>query len=150
MPKPGPEPDDLTKPFWDACNERRLIVQTCSACDRKQYPPEQTCRQCGSKENLEWREVTGKGRIHGYCVMHDSRLRLLQEGQPFNIAVIELLEDPEIKFFSHLPGSPPDNVPVGAIVESFFEESVSGQLLHEWKIVDAAPPGVEIGKYLAR
>ncbi len=135
MPKPGPVPDDLSKPFWDACNERKLVLQTCTACNRRQYPPEAKCYTCGSDEHLEWKEVTGRGKIHGYCVMHDSRLRLLQAEQPFNIVVIELEEDPEIKFFSHLPGTPPDEVPVGAPVEVTFQETATGQMVHEWQVV---------------
>lgn len=135
MPKPIPVPDTLSKPFWDAVNERRLVVQTCTMCDRKQYPPEPRCARCGSADSLEWREVKGRGRIHGYCVMHDSRIKMLQEHQPFNIAVIELEEDPEIKFFSHLPGTPPDEVPVGDAVELVFEELEPGRLIHEWKVI---------------
>jgi uncharacterized OB-fold protein len=135
MPKPSPIPDAVSKPFWDACNERRLIVQTCTKCNRMQYPPEKTCLACGASEDFGWREVAGRGKIHGYCVMHDSRVRLLQERQPFNIAVIELEENPEIKFFSHLPGTPPDQVPVGAAVNVEFEETVTGQLVPEWRVV---------------
>ena len=137
MPKPVPVPDALSKPFWDAVQERRLVLQTCTACNRKQYPPEPRCAACGSAEHLEWREVKGRGRIYGYCVMYDSRLIPLHEDQPFNIAVIKLEEDPAIMFFSHLPGTPPDQVPVGATVEIYFEELKlePGRLIHEWKIV---------------
>lgn len=137
MPKPVPVPDALSKPFWDAVQERRLVLQTCTACNRKQYPPEPRCAACGSAEHLEWREVKGRGRIYGYCVMYDSRLIPLHEDQPFNIAVIKLEEDPEIMFFSHLPGTPPDQVPVGAPVEVYFEELKlePGRLIHEWKVV---------------
>ena len=137
MPKPVPVPDALSKPFWDAVQERRLVLQTCTACNRKQYPPEPRCAACGSAEHLEWREVRGRGRIYGYCVMYDSRLIPLHEDQPFNIAVIKLEEDPEIMFFSHLPGTPPDQVPVGAAVEVVFEELKlePGRLIHEWRVV---------------
>ena len=136
MPKPSPIADEVSKPFWDACNERRLIVQTCAKCDRMQFPPEKTCLACGSSEHLTWREVKGRGKIHGYCVMYDSRVRLLQERQPFNIAVIELEEDPAIKFFSHLPGSAPDEVPVGGGVKLEFEETAMGQLVPEWRVAN--------------
>ena len=87
MAKQSPIPDELSKPFWDACNEDRLVMQTCTACDRMQYPPDQTCYQCGSKDNLEWRQVSGRGKVHGYAVMHDCRIRTLQEDQPFNLGV---------------------------------------------------------------
>jgi uncharacterized OB-fold protein len=136
MPKPIPVPDEVSKPFWDACNERRLIVQNCAACDRLQYPPQATCAACGSSAQLEWREVSGRGRINGYCVMYDTRIVPLQADQPFNIAVIELEEDPAIKFLSSLPGTPLDEVPVGAAVAVEFQEVAPGQLIHEWRVID--------------
>lgn len=136
MPKQSPVPDELSKPFWDACNEGRLIVQTCKACNRMQYPPEKVCAACGSAEHLEWRKVSGRGKIHSYCVMYDSRVRLLQADQPFNIALIALEDDPAIKFLSHLPGTPPDEVPVGASVQVEFEKTpATGQKVAEWRVV---------------
>ena len=135
MPKPIPVPDEVSKPFWDAVNERRLILQNCTACNRLQYPPQAACAGCGSGANLEWKDVRGRGRINGYCVMYESRVVPLRADQPFNIAVIELEEDPAIKFLSHLPGVPLDDVPVGAPVEVIFEEVGPGQLIHEWRIV---------------
>ena len=137
MPKPIPVPDEVSKPFWDACNERRLIVQHCAACDRLQYPPQAACAGCGSAAQLTWREVSGRGRINGYSVMYQSRVVPLQADQPFNIAVIELEEDPAIKFLSSLPGTPLDEVPVGARVEVIFEPVAPDQLIHEWRVVGA-------------
>ncbi len=67
--------------------------------------------------------------------MHDSRIKRLQADQPFNIAVIQLEEDPAIKFYSHLPGTPVDQVPVGGKIQVHFEEVAPGQLIHEWKVV---------------
>ena len=47
MVKQGVIPDELTKPFWDAANEQRLVIQNCSVCDRLQNPPLPSCSQCG-------------------------------------------------------------------------------------------------------
>ena len=135
MTKLIPVPDEVSKPFWDACNERRLIVQNCTACNRLQFPPERTCANCGSSDNLEWREVSGQGKILDYVVMHDSRLRLRQADQPFNIAVIGLEEEPALHMMSNLPGTPVDQVPVGARVQVEFEEVAPGQLVPEWRVV---------------
>ncbi len=134
MPKPIPVPDEVSKPFWDACNERRLIVQNCTACNRLQYPPQAVCAGCNSGDHLEWKQTSGRGRINGYAVMYDTRIVPLQAETPFNIAVIELEESPEIKFLSHLPGVPVDEVPVGAAVVVDFQEVGPGQLIHEWKL----------------
>ena len=136
MPKPIPVPDDVSKPFWDACNERRLIVQNCTACNRMQYPPQQTCAACGSDHNLEWREVSGRGKILSYVVVHDSPVTMLQNDQPFNVAVIQLEEDPSINMLSHLPGTLVDEVPVGASVQVEFEATPgTGQKVPEWRVI---------------
>jgi len=135
MPKQIPVANELTRPFWDAVNEKRLVVQHCKSCNRNQYPPEAVCAQCESAQNLEWKEVKGQGHIIGYIVIHDSRIRRIQADQPLNMAVVSLDEDPHLNFLSHLPGTPVDQVPVGDPVQLIFEEVAPGQLIHEWKVV---------------
>ena len=135
MPKVIPVPDELSKPFWDAVNERRLVLQNCSACDRRQYPPQARCAACGSAEDLEWKEVNGRGRISSYIVIEDGRLDRRMPDQPYNLALIILDENQGINFYSNLPGVPVDDVPVGAAVEVMFEEVAPGQLIHEWRVV---------------
>jgi len=125
----------MSKPFWDACNEGRLVMQTCTACNLIHYPPKPECDNCGSGNNMEWREVSGRGKVHGYGVMYDCRVRSLQEDQPFNIALVELEEDPLVTIYSHLPGTPLDEVPVGASVREEFEETGTGQKVPEWRVV---------------
>jgi len=136
LPKPSPVPDALSKPFWDACNEERLVMQTCAQCDWMQYPPREKCTKCGSADHLEWHPVSGRGRISGYCVQHDSRIASLKEDQPFNLAIVELEDHPEIKMFSHLPGTPVGKVPVGGRVHLEFEVTpATGQKVPEWRVV---------------
>src|SRR5579859_3923858 len=74
MPKLIPVPDALSKPFWDAVNQRQLVLQHCAACDRLQYPPQQACQVCGSAGSLAWQEVEGRGHIASYIVIEDGRL----------------------------------------------------------------------------
>ena len=135
MVKQGVVPDELTKPHFDAANEGRLELQTCSACTRLQTPPMPTCSQCKSANNLEWKAMSGKGKIYNYGVVYDCPVRRLQEDQPFNLVVITLDDDPGIQMYSHLPGTPVDDVPVGAAVEVIFEETANGQKVPEWRVV---------------
>ena len=110
MPKLIPVPDALSKPFWDAVNQRRLVLQHCGACDRLQYPPQQACQVCGSAAGLAWQEVEGRGHIASYIVIEDGRL-------------------------NRRMGTPPYKVPVGAAVEVTYEEVAPDQLIHEWRVV---------------
>jgi uncharacterized OB-fold protein len=134
MPKLIPVPDALSKPFWDAVNQRRLMLQHCTACDRLQYPPQQACQACNSSANLTWQDVEGRGHIASYIVIEDGRLNRRIPDQPYNMAMVTLDEDPRVNFYSNLPGTPPYQVPVGVAVEVMYEEVAPGQLIHEWRV----------------
>ncbi len=136
MPKVIPVPDELSQPFWDAVNQRRLVLQNCTACNKLQYPPQPTCQVCDTAASLEWKEVQGKGHIATFIVIEDGRLNRRMSDQPYNLALVTLDEDPSINFYANLPGTPPYEVPVGAAVEVIFEEVAPGQLIHEWQVVD--------------
>ncbi len=135
MPKLIPVPDELSQPFWDFVNQRRLVLQNCTACDKLQYPPQAACQVCGAAD-LAWKDVSGKGHIATYIVIEDGRLNRRMPDQPYNLAMITLDEDPTVNFYSNLPGTPPYEVPVGAAVEVVFEEVAPNQLIHEWRVVD--------------
>ena len=81
MVKQGIVPDELTKPFFDAANDERLVIQNCTACDRLQHPPAPACSQCGSGDGLEWKEMSGRGKIYNYGVVYDTPVRLLQRSE---------------------------------------------------------------------
>lgn len=132
MPYIIPVPDEVSQPFWDAVQERRLIVQKCSGCSTLQYPPRATCQDCNSAE-LTWVETSGKGHVLTWGVLEDSHLPVRAADQPLNLAVVTLDEDPNINFYSNLPGTPVRQVKVGDAVEVTFVEAPDGSLIHEWK-----------------
>jgi len=69
-------------------------------------------------------------------VVHDTPVTVLQEDQPFNVAVVKLEDDPGITLLSHLPGTPVDEVPIGASVQVEFETtSATGQKVPEFRVV---------------
>ena len=136
MQKQSPVPDELDKPFYEACNEERLVIQYCPNCNRFQFPPRGVCAGCLSAA-IEWRQVSGRGRIQSRVVVHDSPVSTLIPDQPFNVATISLDDEPQIIMYSHLPGVPVDEVPIGAAVEVIFETTpTTGQKVPEWKLVD--------------
>ena len=89
MPKTIPVADDLTKPFWDAINEKRLLLQSCSSCGRLQYPIRPNCWNCG-KDRLGWKEVEAPvyGHILETMVVHDPRVGRRKGDVAFNVAVV--------------------------------------------------------------
>lgn len=143
MPKQIPVPNDFNRPFWDALNEHKLVVQNCTSCNHLHYPPKERCDVCQSSDNMEWKEVEGKGHVLEYFVIRDTRIKRLMPDQPLNMALITLDEDPGLNFLSNLPGTPVGEVPIGAPVEVLFEEVGPDQLIHEWRVTGPAPGGSE-------
>ena len=132
MPKQSPIPDDLDRPFWEAANEDRLVVQYCTNCNTWQHPPQPVCAQCESTA-LEWREVSGDGTINSYSVVYDTPIALLQNDMPYNVGVIELDDAPGINMLTHLPGVPIGQVEIGAKVKVVFDPTpATGQKVPEW------------------
>ena len=144
MPKQSPVPDELDKPFWEACNQGQLLVQNCKLCNRLQHPPLAACPKCGSNQFLEWKPVSGRGTIYTYSVVYDSPIAELQADQPYNCAVIQLEEDPRVLFYSALPGIALDQVPFDAKVEVTFETTpATGQKVPEWRVVQGTRQGAK-------
>ena len=135
MPKTIPVPDEVDKPFWDAVNEKRLVLQYCTSCEKLQYPIRPQCWQCGSGDHLDWREVEGKGHILETMVIHDTRVVRRKGDVPFNVALVSLDEDPGINFLATLPGTPAHEAQHGAAVEVVFEEQAPGRFIHDWQVV---------------
>ena len=139
MPKTVPEPDAVSKPFWDAVDQQKLMLQFCTTCSKLQYPIRANCIECGKTDSLTWREVQGRGHILETMVVHDTRVVRRKVDVPFNVAIVSLDEDPGINFLSNLPGTASHQAPQGAPVELIFEplEGVEGRFIHEWRVVSA-------------
>ena len=64
MLKPQPRVTQLNRPFWDGCNNGRLVIQKCRACTRAVFYPRVCCPFCKAGD-LDWIEASGN-----YLVLH--------------------------------------------------------------------------------
>ncbi len=114
-------PSDVTRPFWDACKRRELVMQHCAACDRYQHPPLAGCRRCGGAQ-LAWKPVGGRGQVFSFTVIHHPAIPQLREQVPYAAVVVELDEAPEARLVSNLLDVSPDEIEVGMPVELAWDE----------------------------
>lgn len=116
---PAPVPTPQSEPFWAAARERRLVVPKCRSCSSAWFPPTLMCPSCGSADR-EWFEVSGRGTVFSFVVMH----RVYHPGfvgrVPYVVAVIELEEGQRL--LSNVVGIPPDQVHCDMPVQVIFEE----------------------------
>lgn len=90
-PRPLPEIDELTAPFWASARAHALRVQRCVACERYQFPPERFCVHCGGPE-LTWTPVAGDATLYSWTAAHPPVLPAFQDRVPVPVAAVELAE----------------------------------------------------------
>jgi len=89
-PRPLPEPWILTRPFWEATKNGKLMIQYDPAVGKFQVSPRSVSVYTG-RRNLEWREVSGKGSLYSFTETHVAPPGF-EDLVPYMIGVIELDE----------------------------------------------------------
>jgi hypothetical protein len=113
-----PNPTPVTKPFWDATREHKLLLQKCHR-GHVFYYARTNCPECLSKE-LEWVEASGKGRLYSYTVARRPQSPEFADDVPYIIAAITLDEGPRMT--SLLVDADPDNVQIEGPVELVWDD----------------------------
>jgi uncharacterized OB-fold protein len=132
--KPVPAPDELSRPFWEAAKERRLMIQRCGSCGYYNHPPRPFCDACLGQE-LRFEPVSGRGVVYTFTVMHQRDVAGFEEDAPFINLVVELAEQPKLLMVSNLPIAERANVRIGAPVQVDFEDRGEGVVVPQFRIV---------------
>ncbi|KUI29225.1 Zn-ribbon domain-containing OB-fold protein [Mycobacterium sp. GA-2829] len=114
--RPAPTPDELE--FWQSGTDGTLRMQRCRPCSRWQHPPNPVCHRCLSRD-VAYEPVSGNGTVYSFTVNHQPWLPHLTE--PYAVIVVELDEQPGLRFVSRIVGTPVDDVAIGMRVRVMFE-----------------------------
>lgn len=130
---PLPDPAcALTRPFWERAAERQLAIPRCSACGAYVWYPEAECPSCGS-EAMSWVQVSGRGTLYTWVVVHHAFLPAFQDKVPFVPALVALDEDPAVRVVTTMVDCPPEDLVVGMAVSVVFRPmtftGVDGEVL---------------------
>ncbi len=85
LPLPGTHVD--WDEFWEACRREMLVIQMCSDCGWFRHYPRPVCPKCQSW-NAEWAEVSGRGTIWSWTVVHDAIDPAVAEKIPYNVVEV--------------------------------------------------------------
>ena len=135
---PLPTPDVVSKPFWDAVNTGRLLVQRCGSCQRFQFPPKATCGACESVE-LSFERVSGRGTVYSFTeTVSGARHPYFQSRTPYLAGLVQLEEQPDLVLASNFPGASFDDLSIGAPVEVVFQELDDGVFIPQFRLTTTA------------
>jgi uncharacterized OB-fold protein len=83
---------EFEKPFWDALQNEKLMVQKCPECGNIQFPPSPVCTNCLSKE-VKWSDCSGKATLWSKVAFHKAYLGPYDD-VPYSVAIAKLEEGP--------------------------------------------------------
>jgi uncharacterized OB-fold protein len=132
--RPLPVADDLSRPFWEAAKQHRLVVQRCQTCGYFNHPPRSACDVCLS-QHLQFEPVSGRGTIYSFTVMHQPTVAGFAEQIPYLNILVELEEQPLLFMVSNLPLEEREKVRIGAPVVVHFEEVDAALTLPQFRVV---------------
>jgi uncharacterized OB-fold protein len=116
-----PEPSIDDAEFWEACNERELVVQSCADCGEFRHPPKPVCPECQSFE-VEWESLPGTGEVYTYTIAEHPVGPDHEEHVPYNISVVLLDGTDDVRFITQIVDVEPEAVEIGMSVEVVWEE----------------------------
>jgi uncharacterized OB-fold protein len=109
--------NEVNRPFWTSGGAGRLLIQFCVSCQRWVYPPAARCADCEGP--LEWRPVSGTGTVFTFTVNRHQYHPDVPA--PYVIAIVELAEQPGLRFTTNIVDCDIDAMEIGMSVQVTFE-----------------------------
>jgi hypothetical protein len=128
VPPPHIDPDSA--PYWEALRAHRLVAQRCDNCSTYRFPPRPMCHRCHSRSST-WSELSGKGRILSWVVVHHVNHPAFVGRGPFTIVLVELAEQAGMVLYGNLRPDTSD-IAESMAVHAVYEDHANGFCLVQW------------------
>jgi hypothetical protein len=116
-PRILPAITDANRAFWTGGAHGELLIQRCADCRRWVHPPVEQCPHCGGELHAE--PVSGDGTVftftENFQQFHPDVM------PPYLIAIVELVEQADLRLPTNLVRCAADDVRVGMPVRVVFE-----------------------------
>jgi uncharacterized OB-fold protein len=126
--KPDPMITDVTRAYWEATREGKLVLQQCTECGTLRHPPGPMCPSCRSLSTLE-QPASGRGRIFSFTLPRHPIPAGFEDG--YVVAIVELEEGPRV--VTNILDADRDRLAIGMDVELQFEPTESGYQLPQFR-----------------
>jgi uncharacterized OB-fold protein len=119
--KPLPQITDLTRPFWTAAKNGKLVLQKCGKCATFNFFPKPWCIECGSRD-LNWTDAKPYGTVYSFTVSRSVAMNFpgWEAELPVLMCLIDL--DDGVRLYGQVKGCKPEDMKIGMRVEAFFED----------------------------
>lgn len=138
--------------FLEAAGRGQFVLQRCPECQKLRYPIGNACPFCQSL-GYEWAEVSGRGTIYSYEVVHHGIHPSFRPITPYPVVLVELDEQRGVPgphdglrvlgLLVDAEGRPEDEerTGIGARVQVEFADLGDGLGLPRFRLSDEPPEG---------
>lgn len=118
--KPFPDINDLTRPFWTAAKEGRLVMQKCAPCGTVNFHPKPWCIECGSRE-LVWTDIKPEGTVYSFTISRTIAMNFQgwQDELPVLFCLIDL--DDGARMYAQVTHCEQQDIHIGMRVVAYFK-----------------------------
>jgi len=134
---PKPEPDDVTRFFWEGVDRHTLLILRCQSCGHFVHLPREVCRYCLSTD-LVPTEVSGRGVLETFTVPLQPFHPWFYAHMPYVLAIVELEEQEDLKLVTNIVDRDENDLHCGMPVHVVFREVSPGFTLPLFVPDDAA------------
>jgi uncharacterized protein len=129
---PLPQPDPVTRPYWESVKAHAMRIQRCGDCARYVFYPRALCPICGGA-SLEWHPVCGRGALYSFTVVHRAPTPELQVEAPYVVALADLEEG--VRLMARLTGfdADPEHIQIGTPLALDYDDVDAGVTLPRFR-----------------
>ena len=119
--KPLPVITELTRPFWTAARNGKLVLQKCQRCATFNFHPKPWCIECGRRE-LAWTDAKPTGTVYSYTISRSVAMNFpgWEKDLPVLMCLIDL--DDGARMYGQVTGCSPEQIRIGMRVRVYFEQ----------------------------
>jgi uncharacterized OB-fold protein len=128
-----PAVSDLTRPWWNASREGRLLLPKCKDCGQHHFRPEVACTHCFSL-NWDWVESSGRATLYSFSEIHRAPVPGFRT--PAVFAIVELEEG--VAMFSNIVECPPEQLRIDMPLQVVFEAITAEFTLPKFRPAESA------------
>ncbi|HME77212.1 MAG TPA: OB-fold domain-containing protein [Mycobacterium sp.] len=130
-PRPLPEPTPVSRPFWQALTEHRIVVQYSPSLGQYVFYP-RTLAPGTLADDLEWREIDGAGSVYTFTVARRPTAPPWADSVPQLPAVVQWDAGPRIS--TELVDVDPADIHIGMrVTPVFFDVADTGVTLLRYR-----------------
>jgi uncharacterized protein len=113
-----PPVDDSNRHFWTGGAVGELRILRCQDCRHWIHPPAASCSRCGGT-HIAAETTSGTGSVFTFTVNHHPFSPTVPV--PYIIAIVELDDEPGLRFTTNIVHCEPEDVTIGMAVRVLFE-----------------------------